>query len=148
MLLMNKIKHQYPSQIAFLYSEEALVRTHPMPDWKSFLNQRVRWASKADFYKDKSISRVLGLVYLFNLALFVMPFLGFFNIKMLFYWLLFVAAKTIVELLFITPVIRFFGSTCLLWQFPFFQPLHITYMVLAGWLGKFGKYQWKGREVK
>jgi cellulose synthase/poly-beta-1,6-N-acetylglucosamine synthase-like glycosyltransferase len=136
MLLMNKIKQQYPSQIAFLFSEEAIVRTHPMADWKSFLNE------------DKNISAVLILVYLYNLFLFLMPFLIFFNIKIIFYWLLFLVAKTIIELLFITPVIRFFGSSSCLWQFPFLQPLHITYMVTAGWLGKFGKYQWKGREVK
>jgi len=28
------------------------------------------------------------------------------------------------------------------------QPLHILYTVAAGWLGRFGSYQWKGRTVK
>ncbi len=147
MLLMNKIKRQYPSKIAFLFSKDAVVSTLPMPDWKSFFNQRIRWASKADQYKDKSILGVLVLVYLYNLALFVMPFLAFIQLKILLYWLLLLTAKIIVELLFIAPVMRFFGQPYL-WQFPLFQPLHIMYMVIAGWLGKFGKYQWKGRKVK
>jgi hypothetical protein len=28
------------------------------------------------------------------------------------------------------------------------QPFHIMYTVIAGWLGKFGSYKWKGRKVK
>jgi hypothetical protein len=28
------------------------------------------------------------------------------------------------------------------------QPFHILYTVIAGWLGKFGSYQWKERSVK
>lgn len=147
MLLMNKIKLQFPSKIAFLFSKDAIVSTTPMPDWKSFFNQRIRWASKADKYKDKSIFGVLVLVYLYNLLLFAMPFFAFIQIKIFVYWLILIAAKTIVELLFITPVMRFFGQS-FLWQFPLFQPLHIIYMVIAGWLGKFGNYQWKGRKVK
>jgi hypothetical protein len=26
--------------------------------------------------------------------------------------------------------------------------LHIAYIVISGWLGKFGSYHWKGRNVK
>jgi hypothetical protein len=36
----------------------------------------------------------------------------------------------------------------MLWLFPFLQPFHILYIVIAGWLGKFGSYRWKERKVK
>lgn len=55
MLLMNKIKHEFPNAIGFLFSKDAIVSTSPMPDWKAFFNQRIRWASKADKYKDKTV---------------------------------------------------------------------------------------------
>ena len=45
------------------------------------------------------------------------------------------------------PVARFFGEQKLLLWFPLMQPFHILYTIIAGWLGKFGKYTWKGRVV-
>jgi len=147
MLLMNKIKKRFPSKIAFLFSREAIITTDPMPDWKSFLNQRIRWASKADQFKDKSIFWVLFLVYFFNLSLFIMPFLAFFYSSLFLYWLAFLVLKSLVELMFVIPVAAFFGQT-FMWQLPLLQPIHIAYTVMAGWLGKFGTYHWKGRKVK
>jgi len=57
-------------------------------------------------------------------------------------------AKTLIELRFVTPVAKFFRQQELLIWFPIMQPVHIAYTIVAGWLGKFGKYTWKGREVK
>jgi len=149
MLLMNKIRQQYPSRIAFLFSRDAIISTTPMPDWKSFFNQRIRWASKADKFqkKDTTVFAVLVLVYFFNLALFIMPFTAIFHYPLFFYWLLLLAGKTLVEMMFALPVARFFGQP-FIWWFPFLQPVHITYIVISGWLGKFGSYHWKGRNVK
>jgi hypothetical protein len=45
-------------------------------------------------------------------------------------------------------VAAFFNSSKLLFWFPLAQPFHIVYTVIAGWLGKFGTYKWKGRDVK
>jgi hypothetical protein len=63
-------------------------------------------------------------------------------------WLLLLLIKTLVELLFLYPVAKFFGKRKMLWLFPLMQPFHIVYMVIAGWLGKFGSYSWKERKVK
>jgi cellulose synthase/poly-beta-1,6-N-acetylglucosamine synthase-like glycosyltransferase len=147
MLLMNKIKEKYPQQIGFIFSKEVIVKTAPMPDWKSFLNQRIRWASKANKYNDKSIFWVLWLVYLFNLILFVSPFLSIFHPVLCLYWLGLIILKTVVELSFTIPVGKFFGKA-FTWAFLFLQPIHIGYTVIAGWLGMFGSYRWKDRKVK
>jgi hypothetical protein len=63
-------------------------------------------------------------------------------------WIILLLLKTAVELFFLYPVAKFFNKTILLWWFPLAQPFHIVYTVIAGWLGKFGKYSWKGRNVK
>ncbi|MCW3086707.1 MAG: N-acetylglucosaminyltransferase [Sediminibacterium sp.] len=147
MLLMYKIKEKYPGKLGYLFNTEAIVTTAPMPDWKSFINQRIRWASKADQYRDKSIFWVLALVYALNAALLALlvtsPFAehGFRN------WVLLVLAKTIVEMSFMIPVAKFYKCGGTLVWFPLMQPFHILYTVVAGWLGKFGTYQWKGRKV-
>jgi hypothetical protein len=53
-----------------------------------------------------------------------------------------------VELFFLYPVSKFFGKQKLLWWFIPAQPFHILYTLVAGWLGKFGSYRWKGRKIK
>jgi cellulose synthase/poly-beta-1,6-N-acetylglucosamine synthase-like glycosyltransferase len=148
MFLMYKILKQFPHQVKYLFSRNAIVQTLPMPDWKQFLNQRIRWASKASGYEDKKIIAVLVLVYLFNLSfpvLFVAGFLNFFAWK---YLLLFFVIKYVVELAFMYPVAKFYHRQNLLKWFVVMQPFHIVYTLFAGALGKTGTYKWKGRSVK
>ncbi len=114
----------------------------------AFFRQRIRWASKADKYDDQRIFAVLLLVYLLNVWLLVLAVSCFFissNLQLLLFAL---AVKTIAELIFLIPVAGFYQKTKLLMWFPFAQPFHIVYTVVAGWLGKFGTYEWKGRTVK
>ena len=90
------------------------------------------------------------LVYLLNLWLLLLPAIAMLCSKYSLFntWLLMLAAKTMVELIFLLPVAAFFGKQKLLYYFPFMQPFHIVYTVIAGWLGKFGSYRWKERKVK
>lgn len=148
MLLMHKIKQRFPGKIGYLFAPAAVVSTAPMPDWKRFINQRIRWASKADKYNDKGIFWVLVLVYLLNFCLLFFVLTALYSKWMILVWLWLIVVKTLIELCFMMPVARFFGQQALLNWFALMQPFHITYTVVAGWLGKFGKYQWKGRTVK
>jgi cellulose synthase/poly-beta-1,6-N-acetylglucosamine synthase-like glycosyltransferase len=158
MLLMHKIFKLYPLKVLFLKSADAIAETQPVRSIAQFFNQRIRWASKADKYDDKRILPILVLVYLFNLLLFIIPVISIFyhpvlsicnyQLSFIICWLLLLALKTIVELIFLIPVARFFKKGSLLVLFPLMQPFHIMYTVIAGWLGKFGSYKWKGRKVK
>lgn len=158
MLLMHKIYKQYPDKVMFLKSSDVIVQTEPVHTLKEFFNQRIRWASKADKYDDKRIFAVLLLVYLVNFLLVAMPVMAAFtnvpftiaNLTLPVWelWLWLLLLKTFVELVFLYPVAIFFGKQKLLWIFPLMQPFHILYTVIAGWLGKFGKYNWKGRNIK
>lgn len=148
MLLMYKIQKQFPGKVEYCFSPESIVLTNPVETVNEFLQQRIRWASKADKYDDKRIFWVLLLVYLFNAFSLVLTVAGFFKPEL---WMLLTASlllKTIVELIFLLPVAAFYRKEHLLIWFPLMQPFHIVYTVLAGWLGKFSNYSWKGREVK
>jgi hypothetical protein len=57
-------------------------------------------------------------------------------------------AKTLIELPFVYSVAAYFNRQSLLKYFFFFQPLHIVYTIIAGWLGQFTRYEWKGRRVR
>lgn len=148
MLLMHKINQKFKNKTGYLFHQNAIVQTQPVDSWRSFLNQRIRWASKAASYDDKRIFYVLLLVYFFNVVLFILPVASFFLPSLFLYWLLLLLLKTATELFFLTPVASFFQQKKLLRWFPLMQPIHIVYTVVAGWLGKFGTYEWKGRSVR
>jgi len=145
---MHKIWKAHPDKVHYLKSKEAIVSTQPMKTWKDFFNQRIRWASKARHYSDKSIILVLLLVYLFNLSFLALAIAGFFCHHYWIYlgglWL----AKTIIEFPFVYSVSSFFSKQFLMKYFFFFQPLHIFYTIVSGLFGQFGKYEWKGRRVR
>lgn len=148
MLLMHKIQQVHPQKVLYLKSRDVIVETQPSPDLKDFLNQRIRWASKADKYTDKKIISVLVLVYFFNAWIVILGVASFFSSDVLLLFLLSIILKTFVELLFLISVAKFFKKQQLLWWFVPAQPFHILYVLIAGWLGKFGSFQWKGRKVK
>ncbi|MBS1919715.1 MAG: glycosyltransferase [Bacteroidetes bacterium] len=148
MLLMYKIWKKNPGAVHYLKSKSAMVVTEPAKTWKSFFNQRNRWASKATDYDDKRLLPVLLLVYSFNLSFFVLIIAGFWNY---YYWLYCAGLwilKTLVEIPFVSSVAAFFGKQSLVKYFFFLQPLHIFYTIISGFCGQFGKYEWKGRKVK
>jgi cellulose synthase/poly-beta-1,6-N-acetylglucosamine synthase-like glycosyltransferase len=147
-LLLMKLQQRFPERIAYLKSQAAIVQTAPQPGWRSFLQQRIRWASKSGKYDDHRMTAILLLVYLFNLSFAVLFAAAFFNPIL---WQVLAGMfvlKIAVELYFLVPVARFFRKRRQLVLFPFLQPLHIAYIVLAGFLGFFGTYSWKGRKVK
>jgi cellulose synthase/poly-beta-1,6-N-acetylglucosamine synthase-like glycosyltransferase len=148
MLLMHKISMQFPGQVHYLKSKEAIVVTQPMTTWKDFFYQRIRWASKATVYDDKRIFWALLLVYLFNLSFLALLVFGFWFHVLWMYLVILILAKTAIEFPFVLSVAKFFNRQSLLKYFLFFQPLHIAYTILIGLLAQFGKYEWKGRRVK
>ncbi len=147
-LLMMKMNKFSPRSICYLKSVNATVSTLAQPDWRSFLQQRIRWASKSGKYNDVKLTLILVLVYLFNLMLFTLVLSAIFIPAFRFLAAAILVTKILIEYYYLKPVARFFHKEWVLWYFPFLQPLHITYIVLAGFLGFVGVYEWKGRRVK
>ena len=148
MLLMHKIEKKYPGKIGYIKSTNVIVQTQPSQNLREFVNQRIRWASKADRYPDIKITTVLFLVYFLNAWILFLGVYSIFYPKGIYLLILLFAVKTITELFFLLPVAKFFGKQKLLWWFLPSQPFHIIYTLVAGWLGKFGSYTWKERKVK
>ena len=147
MLLMHKMKKSYPEKIGYLYAQDAVVTTAPSATLDLFIQQRIRWSSKALGYQDKIIFWILLLVYLVNFSLLVYLPVNLIETGNINNWLVFIGCKTLVELPFMYAAAKFFKQQKLLWWFLFMQPFHILYTVVAGWFGTFGSYKWKGRTV-
>ncbi|HLX93190.1 MAG TPA: glycosyltransferase family 2 protein, partial [Puia sp.] len=147
LLLMHKIYLKYPEHVKYLKNENAIVVTDPQITWREFLNQRVRWASKADSYDDKRIFYVLVLVFCFNLAFLALAVAGFFDSRYWLFALALLAAKSIIEIPFISTCARFYGQGELMKYFVLLEPVHIIYVIVTGFWGRFGSYYWKGRKI-
>lgn len=158
MMLMHKIYSENKKGIVYLKSAAVIMQTKPVKTITEFINQRIRWASKADKYEDKRMLPVLIVVYFFNVLLLILPIIAIlsnfkflifnFQFSTLQFWFWLLLFKMVIEILFLIPVAKFFNKLPLLFLFPLMQPFHIIYTVIAGWLGKFGGYSWKGRQVK
>lgn len=158
MMLMHKIYSENKKGIVYLKSAAVIVQTKPVKTITEFINQRIRWASKADKYEDKRMLPVLIVVYFFNVLLLILPIIAIlsnfkflifnFQFSTLQFWFWLLLFKVVIEIIFLIPIAKFFNKLPLLFLFPLMQPFHIIYTVIAGWLGKFGRYSWKGRQVK
>ncbi len=148
MLLMHKIYRKYPENVFYLKSSAAIVSTAAMSSWKQFFHQRIRWASKSGSYDDKRIVGVLLLVYVLNFCFLILGIAAFFSPTWLFFFILLLVAKVLIEFPFVHTVAAFFRQQFLLKYFLLLQPLHIAYTIIAGWLGRFGSFEWKGRRIK
>jgi cellulose synthase/poly-beta-1,6-N-acetylglucosamine synthase-like glycosyltransferase len=147
MLLMRKMQSRFPGKAAFVKDPEAMVRTGAAENLHSFFRQRIRWASKISHYGHPATLLTLGLVYLLNACLLLL-FLLSFRFHTWAWLVCFLLLKTFAEFFFVSRVAGFFRQQPLMKYFIFCQPFHILYTVIAGALGLFGQYKWKGRRVR
>jgi cellulose synthase/poly-beta-1,6-N-acetylglucosamine synthase-like glycosyltransferase len=144
-LFMQKVVRESELAVSFARDREAIITTKPQPDIQSFMNQRIRWASKSVHYQSMLFIIYLISVYLFYLGLFLFPPAAF----------LFSTLPVLPIILFILKLIADSALLCtgtailgrrdlLIYLLPtaLFQ---IIYVLIAGALGLRGRYIWKGR---
>lgn len=153
-LLMYKIKKNYPDGVVFLKSKDAIVYTKAVNTIKKFIQQRKRWASKGFRALNKETKAVAMLIYLFNAYLFLAPVIGILGFKnssfFLFYieiWLILFGIKCIIDLLLLFLAASFFNKKRFLILFLPEQIIYLIYVFMFGLLGSIGKYEWKGRKT-
>lgn len=148
MFLMLQAKQKDKKSIHFIKSTDAIVYTNPSFSLKSFLNQRLRWASKSKAYRDFDIVFTAIAVFLINLSLIAALAFSAFNKLYLKIFILLFIIKSIADLLLLIPTCRFFKQQKILWLFLPLQiiyPFYILISAVGGWFGNFG---WKGRKFQ
>ncbi|MFN3488377.1 MAG: glycosyltransferase [Emticicia sp.] len=147
--LMHKIAAKYPDKVKFLKDQNTIVETHAHASWRSFYNQRKRWASKWKHYNNWQTTALAVFVFVANL---VVPLtFGF--------WLFdFISTKSFLqtlflkfsaEFIFLSLIISFLRKKSLIWLIPFVQVIYPLYVVFFGLVAqKQGEYVWKGRKLK
>lgn len=146
--LLHKVSRLYPDRVAFLKHPEATVYTEARKTVRSFISQRVRWASKWRSYQEWHVKLVALSVFALNLMLFLaIP-------ATVWGWLpvwSFAAAyigKFAIDCLFLSQVLGFLGlQHYLIYMLPL-QLVYIPYVLYTAILGLMGRYEWKGRTIR
>ncbi len=148
-LLMQKIRKVTDYKIKFCVDKDSIVKTQANETLGKFYHQRKRWASKGLFYADKLLVVKLILIFLFYLSLFLMPLAAIFlSIN----FIVLLASGFILKMLFEYLILKrgarlFYGMDLLKYIFVA-ELLHVPYIIIAGFVGAFGNFKWKDREVK
>lgn len=144
-LIFHAARKYGSHSIGFLKNEETIVRTPPPSGTTDFIKQRIRWASKAKGYRMLWPMIVSLVVFFFNSVLFLI-LLGsiFYNWLLPIYFLL-ITTKLLIDIPLVYRFLSFSNKAKLKPYFLLTELFYPVYIVLAGVLSLFIKFEWKGR---
>lgn len=147
---INKVAEKDPSLIGVLKSIETTVETFAEKEWKSFWDQRKRWAGKSAAFSKGIYKWMTGSIWLFSLSILLniilIPFTSSFSLFVLLMQLL---IKGIMDYLYLMNMCKYFERSKSLKRFFPGLMIHILYVAIAGVYALVGsKYQWKGRDLR
>lgn len=133
--------------IKVIKSVESLVETKPPEGIRDFLQQRIRWASKAKSYHDIPSLILAIIVFLSSLNLIIATLAGVYQnyFKFLFWGFLLKISADII--LFISGS-RFLKLFKILYLIPFMELIYPFYILFTTLTGIKKPFTWKGRMVK
>ena len=143
--LLEKMICEYPGEVKYLKSYEAIVTTQAQDKLSGLIQQRIRWASKTSAYTN-SFGKLTGfLIFTANtylLALFILAVMN--NISWQHFGLYFLI-KFNVDFLLLYKTSQFFKQTEALRSYVISSVLYPFFTVIIGLLSLKKGYQWKGR---
>jgi len=146
--LLHKIAKKFSQSIAFVKLEGALVKTKSQPTIKSFLLQRIRWASKWKAYTDLFTKTTAILVFGLSLSIIAFPIVVKFESSALFLWVNLLVVKSFFDFFYIRQAARFMDGKIPLMPFVILQIVYPFYVVLTAIFSFRKSYVWKGRKVQ
>jgi cellulose synthase/poly-beta-1,6-N-acetylglucosamine synthase-like glycosyltransferase len=149
LFLMEKIEDRFGGGVQFIKDRGAVVTTLGVTSWKDLLQQRIRWAAKTARQQNIFNKILGGIVLLTNAALVLLlihSILTYGRLSPVLLGLL--AFKLVIDVVYILPALRFFGSKLPL---IYLLPVGLLYPLISCWTGirsLCGGYRWKGRNHK
>ncbi len=141
--LLQKIKSQYPNGIFF--QKEAVVKTIPPKNFKSFFAQRKRWAAKWSSTANLKDSLPALLIWSFHLMYITSFYYSLISNEFLIL-LPILIFKMLAEAVFIFFILKSQKQKFNLLSFAILQLVYSFYVVIFGLLANFGTYKWKERK--
>lgn len=150
MLLMQKIAQRSPEKIGYLKNPNVTTFTPAKPTLSSFIQQRLRWATKSSSYPETWMTIALATVFLFCCQIPLSFLLGvFWRTELFIVAIILLIGKAIADYLLLSEMATFFQRRDLLRSFfPAFW-MHLIYIIGIGIAANLKKeYVWKGRKVQ
>ncbi|ARS34657.1 glycosyltransferase [Pontibacter actiniarum] len=146
--LLHKVDKSFSGKVKFLKNPKAIVYTEARKTLVSFVQQRVRWASKWKSYQSVPVQLVALCVFLVNFLLFLAIPLVLWGSLPLGAFLSAYAVKFAIDFLFLSLILGFTGQQKYLWYMLPLQLVYIPYVVFTAIFGLLGHYRWKGRSIR
>lgn len=136
--LLMAVTNAYPESVGYSLNKGSIIFTYPVPTWKKYFNQRIRWASKGSAYTQHFPKMVGLLVLVVSIFIIVDLNIGFLtnNLKLMFLPFL---VKMAVDFLVIYPMKRFSRVKVNLLYYPLSTLVYsfvVVFTVIAGWVKK------------
>ena len=144
-LLLQKIDRLTDWKVKSTVTPNSFIYTSPVSTIFSFINQRIRWASKGFVYKKNSLVFFLLSVYLFYLLLFISVPISLPFVKSFPYPVVALLIKFAVDFLLILKGTAMAGRKDLRKYFLLAEFFQIPYIIYVGFAGIMGQFSWKGR---
>ncbi|MDR6194977.1 glycosyltransferase [Siphonobacter sp. SORGH_AS_0500] len=146
--LMHKVAARFPGEVRFVKSTEALVTTEAHQNFRSFYQQRRRWASKWKHYQDWKVSALAIFVFLANVSCIAGVLLFSFNQLSGLVLASMALLKFSSEFIFLSLVLRFLGQEKSILLIPLVQLIYPFYVCFFGLAAQGKGYEWKGRKLQ
>ncbi len=146
--LLHSFKREFGKDcIAFSMKKDSVVSTKTKDNYSSFVEQRIRWASKSKSFKDRDTVKIGSVIFLANLAILVV-FVGVifqqFSLQFFLGCFLF---KWVLDLLLLQQLPLFLRPNSIVkWAF-LLSILYPFYSVGIALVSLFYRPQWKGRKI-
>ncbi len=136
------------AKISSFLSRESIVLTEPQKKLKDFVNQRLRWASKTKYYKNKLLISLSALIFLQNLSCILiyalLPLVENYIQELTFLLL----GKWLFDFILLLLAASFFERKRSLLYFIPVQLVYPFYVVFIWILSMLIGFKWKHREYK
>ena len=144
--LMLKAHAEFPNEIKYLKSKDAIVYTHPEKSISGALSQRKRWASKSFSYGLSYVTCITVLVFFTNFLIFISGILSIINLKFALTLITSVVTKCLVDYMLFHSASAFFGKRNHTFIFILASITYPVYVSLIGFISPFTNYSWRGRK--
>lgn len=146
LFLMLALK-QKGKQIGYYFDQEVIAHTKPTPTLSEFLSQRIRWASKTTYLKDRHIIASGLIITAAQMALVIATVLFAFGmiLPLIFYGL--IAWKVIADYQFLRVVSSSFGKRSSSLLSPLLTVTYPFYFITILLFSLFLPVRWKGRQL-
>ena len=146
--LLEKMVQQYPDDVHYLKSDDAVVITQPQPTLSKLIQQRTRWAAKSTAYTN-TFSRLVSVIILgMNTFVLVLLFGILFHFNLSYVLLIVFSIKFCIDFLLIWSAGSFFKQRNVIWYYPISSLLYPLFIMFVLINSLKSRYSWKGRTFK